>query len=216
MPPPPSPPKIHRPQARALANRERIYRAATDLFAAQGYDATTMDAIAARAGMARASVFNHFPTKASLLAEFYRRFSAGVTSEAQASRARTVRGRLRALCTAIRPRAARHRRLMQEVVRQAAGGGPLTDADAAADAEMRGFLAAVVTDGQVRGELRRDLDGAFLAELLLDLLTATSRRWLAAARGPTFDVLLERRFGAFLEGAGRPREARRRRRRGDQ
>ena len=43
--------------------RERLVAAAFELFESQGYDATTVDDIAARAGTGRSTFFRHFPTK---------------------------------------------------------------------------------------------------------------------------------------------------------
>jgi AcrR family transcriptional regulator len=43
--------------------RERLVAAAFELFEGQGYDATTVDEIAARAGTGRSTFFRHFPTK---------------------------------------------------------------------------------------------------------------------------------------------------------
>ncbi|TNM42710.1 TetR family transcriptional regulator [Nocardioides albidus] len=43
--------------------RDRLVAAAFELFAGQGYDATTVDDIAARAGTGRSTFFRHFRTK---------------------------------------------------------------------------------------------------------------------------------------------------------
>jgi AcrR family transcriptional regulator len=48
-----------------------IFEAALDLFRAQGYDATTMRAIARRAGVSLGS-YHYFPSKEHLVLEFYR------------------------------------------------------------------------------------------------------------------------------------------------
>jgi len=47
--------------------RAAIAKAATELFAAQGFDAVTVDQIARTAGVARQTVFNHFATKEEML-----------------------------------------------------------------------------------------------------------------------------------------------------
>jgi AcrR family transcriptional regulator len=52
-----------RPGTPALETRTRIAAAAFDLFAAQGYDGTTVDAIAERAGIARRTFFRYFRSK---------------------------------------------------------------------------------------------------------------------------------------------------------
>lgn len=56
-----------RRQRRRLERRDRVYTSALTLFVEQGYDGTTMDDIAARAGVARASVFNYFARKSAFL-----------------------------------------------------------------------------------------------------------------------------------------------------
>jgi TetR/AcrR family transcriptional repressor of mexJK operon len=49
--------------------RERLLRASTELFLERGYDAASIDAIIARAGVARQTFYNHFESKQSLLDE---------------------------------------------------------------------------------------------------------------------------------------------------
>jgi AcrR family transcriptional regulator len=59
----------HVPMARWEPNtRTRLVRAAVDLFAEQGYDATTVSEIAERAGgLSRMTFFRHFPDKREVL-----------------------------------------------------------------------------------------------------------------------------------------------------
>ncbi|MFJ8097230.1 TetR/AcrR family transcriptional regulator [Streptomyces griseofuscus] len=47
--------------------KERLYTAALELFAEQGYDQTSVDEIAERADVARGTFFNHFPRKEDLI-----------------------------------------------------------------------------------------------------------------------------------------------------
>ena len=47
--------------------RERLVIAAVDLFSEQGYDATTVDQIAVRAGVTKSTFFRHFHDKRELL-----------------------------------------------------------------------------------------------------------------------------------------------------
>ena len=53
----------------AAATRTRIVRAAAELFAAQGYTQTSVEQIAARAGVARPTVYTAFTGKPALLKE---------------------------------------------------------------------------------------------------------------------------------------------------
>ena len=48
--------------------RDAIWRAATDLFAEKGYDETTVEDIAERAGVSRRSFFRYFSSKGDLMA----------------------------------------------------------------------------------------------------------------------------------------------------
>ncbi|HEX4255041.1 MAG TPA: helix-turn-helix domain-containing protein [Streptosporangiaceae bacterium] len=47
--------------------KERLVQAALDLFAEQGYDATTVNEIAERAGVTKMTFFRHFPDKREVL-----------------------------------------------------------------------------------------------------------------------------------------------------
>ncbi len=51
---------------RALATRQRILESAVTVFGAQGYFATSMDDIAAAAGISRATVYQYFPDKGQI------------------------------------------------------------------------------------------------------------------------------------------------------
>lgn len=55
---------------RRQERRDRLYRAAVELFVDRGFDSTTMEDIAERADVARATVFNHFQRKTAFLDEW--------------------------------------------------------------------------------------------------------------------------------------------------
>jgi AcrR family transcriptional regulator len=63
--------------------RDRLVVAAVDLYAEQGYDATTVAQIAARAGVTKSTFFRHFPDKRELLVAgqetLSRLLAAGIT-----------------------------------------------------------------------------------------------------------------------------------------
>ncbi|TDB35805.1 TetR/AcrR family transcriptional regulator [Stenotrophomonas sp. TEPEL] len=56
------------PQRLTDRKREAIVRAAVEEFRSAGYDATSMDRIAAVAGVSKRTVYNHFPSKEELFA----------------------------------------------------------------------------------------------------------------------------------------------------
>ena len=55
--------------ARAAATRERLRAAALELFTTRGFDETTVEQIAAAAGVSHMTFFRHFPTKESVIVE---------------------------------------------------------------------------------------------------------------------------------------------------
>ena len=57
---------------RGVSSRAVILGAALDLFQERGYEATTMRAIADRAGVSLGSSYHYFPSKEHLVLEFYR------------------------------------------------------------------------------------------------------------------------------------------------
>lgn len=54
-------------QRRTVRNREALVSAARALFRAQGYEATTIDQIAAGAAVSRRTFFRHFPSKEAVI-----------------------------------------------------------------------------------------------------------------------------------------------------
>ena len=64
-----------RTEARKAATRERIVAAALDQVAEGGYASAPVQAVAARAGVAVGTVYRHFPSKADLFADVFRRAS---------------------------------------------------------------------------------------------------------------------------------------------
>jgi AcrR family transcriptional regulator len=56
----------------AADTRERLLRAAADVFAAHGYDGTRVADIAAAAGVSKGAMYAHYPSKADLLVDAIR------------------------------------------------------------------------------------------------------------------------------------------------
>src|SRR3954463_9210301 len=64
-----------RTKARKAETRERIVSAALDQLAEGGYASASVQVVARRAGGATGSVYRHFPSKADLFTEVFRRAS---------------------------------------------------------------------------------------------------------------------------------------------
>lgn len=58
-----------------------IVRAAGELFTARGFSATSVDDIAARAGVAKGAVYHHFKSKEQILARVFEEMTAALAAE---------------------------------------------------------------------------------------------------------------------------------------
>ncbi|HET9654932.1 MAG TPA: TetR family transcriptional regulator [Kineosporiaceae bacterium] len=80
-------------------SRARIAAAARELFAGQGYERTTVDAIAERAGVARRTFFRYFPSKDDVILPDHDRVFAAIETHLAAT---TDLPSVRALCSGAR------------------------------------------------------------------------------------------------------------------
>jgi len=143
-----------RTEAKRAEARERVVSAAHDLIARGGYKAAPVAAVARRAGVATGSVYRHFPSKADLFAEVFRRASQReVDAMAEASAGDgLVLERLAAGVALWARRALRGRRLAWALLAE--------PVDPAVEAERLHFrrayrdgIAALIREGIDRGEL---------------------------------------------------------------
>lgn len=180
------------PVGRRHRNRERIYDAAIALFAERGYESTTMDDIAARAGLSRRSAFNHFPAKSDLSLEWTARrrseaFAAvgesGVGESAVGGAGAGEPGggepgsgaadRLRAWFRALGEQTdARPRETEQVFLGWYTAGGPFRHPTGTPDA-----LVPWIEAGIGDGALAADLDPALAAAVLFDAYLGALARW---------------------------------------
>jgi TetR/AcrR family transcriptional regulator of autoinduction and epiphytic fitness len=69
------------PQRLTDRKREAIIQAAITEFRANGFEVTSMDKIAATAGVSKRTVYNHFPSKEELFAEILNQLWARISAE---------------------------------------------------------------------------------------------------------------------------------------
>lgn len=69
------------PQRLTERKREAILQAAIAEFRSSGFEVTSMDRIAATAGVSKRTVYNHFPSKEALFAEILNRLWNSITAE---------------------------------------------------------------------------------------------------------------------------------------
>ena len=166
-------------------SREDVILAAGRLFAAKGYDGTSMRDLGRELGLLGSSLYSHVGSKQDLLVEVVRRGAA--LFEASAERALgvpgTARDRLRTLVTGHLDVVLDHRDEVRTFLNEARSLGPdvrqpIFDARNQYEEAFR----SVLKDGVADGSLRDDLDEALDAILLLSALNAVERWFDDAGR----------------------------------
>jgi AcrR family transcriptional regulator len=155
--------------------RSAIWEAATDLFAEKGYDETTVDEIADRAGLSRRSFFRYFSSKTDLMAsglvEYGRSIDQAVRAcPADSPFAETVRRT--ALQVALEVTAHPGSRKIMRIV----GADPAArEALRSRTAELREVVRTAYAS---RGAAIGDLAPGLLADLTLAILDVVLHDWL--------------------------------------
>lgn len=186
------------PASQAAVTRERILRAAQQVFAESGYEAATFQAIAAKIGLTRPAINNYFNCKSSLYEEVAGRVSdALLDAIGVASAEPTLAGQiLTFIRTAMReddadPSVAGF--LVQSVmdVGHIPAGGQL------AAALIERFVHRAVGSAILRGEISADQDG--LTDMLTGMVWGTAFQ-LARGDGLRADRMLAQLCGVLDQG----------------
>ena len=170
-------------QQRAQETRDRLFLAACELFVTNGYAGTTVDSIAARAGVAKGTFFVHFKTKDAVATQL-------ITNQTAAAR----RAREKALAAGGSPVDAMIATVLT-LGKQAGAGRMLS----------RAVLAATLESGEVAGDSTKLFEG--ILELLESDARAAKRAGLLARKADPWQVawqLLASYLGAVLSFASNP------------
>lgn len=134
--------------------RDRLVRAALDLFTSQGYHESTTPQVARRAGVAEGTIYRHFASKEQLLNDIYRGavrvFTQVVEQTPSASK---CRDRMSSVAHEWGDLAAQDPPLVK-LVFVAPPHGLLDDQSRETYEGMRGELEKVVASGKASGEIR--------------------------------------------------------------
>ena len=172
---------LGRRERKKLEVRARIYAAARELFATQGFDATTVDEIAHTADVAPATFFNHFHSKQALLSLM----TAEVVDHLHAMTVESLVGEGDAIERLRRfiDRAAKDisenrdpaRDTLLEFIRldgTPAGPHPYLE-------RLFEPFVDLLADGQKEGCVRDDHPAPFLSQMIVGILNSAITSWLA-------------------------------------
>ena len=166
---------------RKRERRLRIYDAAVDLFRTQGFERTTVSQIAEAADIVPATFFNHFQNKNALLGQMTTEILGVIELmlEDELKAAESTRKRLTGFVTRAADQIAESRGLARDVLLELVR----TESEPGQQPPYVGRIhepfAAMLREGQERGDVRRDQDAAFLAEMVVGILNAAITNWLA-------------------------------------
>jgi AcrR family transcriptional regulator len=196
-------------RADALRLRQRILEVATELFLAEGYGSTTIEAVAARAGISKRTFYHRFDDKSALFAAVVHEIIEQIRPPAGVPliEGATLRDVLRRLAgmmvrAALSPQAiALHRLVMAEsarfpeLVRAVHGDGSAREATTL----IGGLLAREPRDSTLSAEKR-----AFAAEQFISMVvTLPQRRAMGYGTPMTaaeLDVWADKTVDLFLNG----------------
>ena len=163
------------PAAKAAETRERIVRAAREVFSELGYDAATFQAIAIRADLTRPAINHYFASKRLLYAEVVEKTNdlvvAAGMSKAQEETA--LLKRLSAFFSAAMQADSRDRSTAAFLVTSVLESQRHPELSRDEHNSLKGsraFITWAVNDAIVRGELTTDTDVPTLVELLVAVM----------------------------------------------
>jgi AcrR family transcriptional regulator len=190
----------------AAVRRNQLLETAIEVFATNGYHETTMDRVAAAAGVTKPVLYQHFRSKRDLFLELLndvgRRLADTVTSatETASSPRDQVRHGFRAYFEFVAREGASFRLLF--------GDGVRADPEFAAavngvERQMAAIIAAMITIEDLH-----DADRLVLAHGILGMAEATGRHWYASGQPGDIEHLAERVSDLAWSGLrGRPNRA---------
>ena len=175
--------------------RERLVRAALELFTTEGYHLATTPQIARKAGVAEGTIYRHFRSKQHLLNELYRasaRWAAKLVTEAEAAHA-GARERLNELGRALAAGAAREPAIARLFFVQR-HGTLLDDESHKVARDFRLAVESVIARGKADGSVRPGAAelwaSVWLSVLALVVDRVSAREWTAehASVGATIEA----------------------------
>ncbi|MCV7344668.1 TetR/AcrR family transcriptional regulator [Mycolicibacterium rhodesiae] len=163
------------PAAKAAETRERIMRAAREVFSELGYDAATFQAIAIRADLTRPAINHYFASKRLLYQEVVDQTNASVIESAvhQSQRESTLAGRIRVFIEAAVHAQGQDRSVAAFLVTsvlESERHPELAESNHDSREFTRGYVKAAIKDAVESGEVRADVDIEAAAEMLMAVM----------------------------------------------
>lgn len=195
----PAPPRGRRAQ-RKDRTRHALFGAAMTLFAQQGYDAVTVDDIAARSGVSRRTFFRYYATKDAVLLGHHDRRLAVLRRHLRRSSAETPGHQLvRRALQALVHRATLERDELLAVERVVRASGPLIARQLEQDIELELLLADEIHRADAGGAAGR-LRAEVCAAAVVGAWRSTLRAWFGGGCADDLRVMAELALDIVIRG----------------
>src|ERR1700736_2775266 len=187
-----------RRQRRSSQIRERLFRAALDLFAKHGFADTTVEDVTNAADVSKGTFFNYFPSKDHLLLAFAEMQLAKLQSIIENLRTpnELVPEFFRTLAVRMTEEPGRNPSIVRALLLANLSSTPVREGMRVNQARGHKLLTEFVQIGQERGELRNDLPAGDIAHVFRQTVFGTLLVWslygddsLATRIGTALDVL---------------------------
>jgi AcrR family transcriptional regulator len=168
-----------RRQKRSLQIRERLFRAALDLFAQHGFADTTVEDITNAADVGKGTFFNYFPSKDHILLAFAEMQLAKLQAiiENLRSTHEPVPQFLRTLAVRMTEEPGRNPSIVRAMLLANLSSTPVREGMRINQARGHKLLTEFVQIGQERGELRSDLPAGDIAHVFRQTVFGTLLVW---------------------------------------
>jgi AcrR family transcriptional regulator len=190
---------------------DRIMEAATSLFEAKGFSATTVEEIADAADVAEKTFYNHFATKQNLvqeLAEDSLRRMRSMLEEAREHPGSIAEQLDRFFRSAADEAANSSRDLTRELILELVRVSQVDGVGPERNRHLHACFGALLRDAMERGELASDFDVDFFAEICVASYTGIIINWVSLPTYPLRARLLATsRFLAQAIAASPPLDA---------
>lgn len=172
-------PRSNRRERHRLETRDRLYRAALELFGERGFLETTVEDITEAADVGKGTFFNYFRTKEHVLAAYGGERIAAV--ERALEKARATKGPILDVLGELAGDSAGQSRVNPAVLR-AIYAAHASCAPVRAELQKRmhtsrELLAEIISLAQKRGEVRRDVRAIELARLIQTVVIGMTMAW---------------------------------------
>ena len=189
----------------ASGKREAILRAATRVFARNGYFNSKVADIARAAGVADGTVYLYFKSKEEILHSIFDRNMAEAIAAGRKliAKLRDPREKLRRIATLHLERLGADRDLAVVFQVELRGSTKfMQEFSAAGFAQYLGLLRATFEEGQRAGVFRRELNAKVVSKILFGALDEMATNWIISKRSYKLEPMAEVVMEVFLNGVG--------------